>query len=49
VVADLPTDRQARIDARYCEMKDEVESLPSLRQVAGKPQTEIAVASEGVP
>jgi hypothetical protein len=27
IIAALPTDRQARIDARYHEMKDEVESL----------------------
>src|SRR5260370_40908108 len=44
VIADLPTDRQARIDARYREMKDEVESLRELRQVAGKAQAEIAAA-----
>jgi hypothetical protein len=44
VVADIPAHRQARIDALYREMKDEVESLPALRQAAGKPQTEIAAA-----
>ncbi len=44
IVADLPADRQARIDARYREMKDEVESLRELRPVAGKAQAEIAAA-----
>jgi hypothetical protein len=42
LVADIPTDRQSRIDARYREMKDQVERLRALRQVSGKPKTEIA-------
>jgi transcriptional regulator with XRE-family HTH domain len=42
IIAALPTDRQARIDARYREMKDEVEGLRELRQIAGKAQAEIA-------
>jgi hypothetical protein len=36
VIADLPRERRARIDARYREMKDEVEGLRELRQAAGK-------------
>ena len=44
VIAGLPPDRQARIDARYREMKDEVEGLRELRQVAGKAQADIATA-----
>jgi DNA-binding XRE family transcriptional regulator len=42
IIADLPLDRQARIDARYREMKDEVDGLRQLRQVAGKAQADIA-------
>jgi hypothetical protein len=44
IIADLPPDRQARIDARYREMKEEVEGLRELRQVAGKAQADIATA-----
>jgi transcriptional regulator with XRE-family HTH domain len=44
IIADLPPDRRARIDARYREMKDEVEGLRELRQVAGKAQADIATA-----
>jgi DNA-binding XRE family transcriptional regulator len=44
VIADLPLERRARIDARYREMKDEVEGLRELRQVAGKAQADIANA-----
>ncbi|MDQ6701973.1 MAG: helix-turn-helix domain-containing protein [Pseudomonadota bacterium] len=44
IIADLPADRQARIDARYRELKDEVEGLRELRQVAGKAQADIATA-----
>jgi transcriptional regulator with XRE-family HTH domain len=44
IIADLPPERQARIDARYREMKDEVEGLRELRQVAGKAQADIATA-----
>lgn len=44
VIADLPPERQARIDARYREMKDDVEGLRELRQVAGKAQADIATA-----
>jgi transcriptional regulator with XRE-family HTH domain len=42
MIASLPSDRQAKIDARYREMKEEVEGLRELRQVAGKAQADIA-------
>jgi DNA-binding XRE family transcriptional regulator len=38
----LPKQRRERIDARYRELKDEVESLSELRKVAGKAQADIA-------
>ena len=44
VIADLPLDRRVRIDARYREMKDEIEGLREFRQVAGKAQADIANA-----
>jgi hypothetical protein len=44
VIAALPRERQDRIDARYRELKQEVESLRQLRKVAGKAQTDIAAA-----
>lgn len=44
IIADLPPERRARIDTRYRELKDEVEGLRELRQIAGKAQAEIAVA-----
>lgn len=44
VIADLPAERQARIDARYRQMKDDIEGLRELRQVAGKAQADIATA-----
>jgi DNA-binding XRE family transcriptional regulator len=44
VIAGLPPERQERIDARYREMKDEVEGLRELRQIAGKAQLDIAAA-----
>src|ERR1700730_3670852 len=44
IIADLPADRQARIDARYGRMRDEVEVLRELRKVAGKAQADIAAA-----
>ena len=39
MIADLPADRQARIDARYRQMEGEVERPRKLRRVAGKDQT----------
>ena len=44
IIADLPRARQAKIDARYRELRDEVEGLRELRQVAGKAQADIASA-----
>jgi len=38
----LPKQRRERIDARYRELKDDVESLRELRKVAGKAQADIA-------
>jgi transcriptional regulator with XRE-family HTH domain len=40
----LPKRRRARIDARYRDLKDGVESLRALRKVAGKAQADIAAA-----
>jgi DNA-binding XRE family transcriptional regulator len=40
----LPKRRRARIDARYRELKDEIEGLRELRKVAGKAQADIAAA-----
>jgi DNA-binding XRE family transcriptional regulator len=40
----LPTERRDRVEARYRELKDEVESLRQLRKVAGKAQADIAAA-----
>jgi hypothetical protein len=38
----LPKQRRERIDARYRELRDDVESLRELRKVAGKAQADIA-------
>ncbi len=40
----LPAERRKRVEARYRELKDEVESLRQLRKVAGKAQADIAAA-----
>jgi hypothetical protein len=40
----LPAERRKRVDARYRELRQEVESLRQLRQVAGKAQADIAAA-----
>lgn len=42
VIAAMPKASQKRIDARYRELKEEVESLRQLRKVAGKAQADIA-------
>jgi len=42
VIAALPEERRERVEARFEEMKSEVESLGELRRVAGKAQAEIA-------
>lgn len=44
VIAELPVERQERIEARYRELREEVESLRELRQAAGKAQADIAAA-----
>jgi predicted XRE-type DNA-binding protein len=44
VMEALPRASQDRIDARYRELKEEVESLRQLREVAGKVQADIAAA-----
>ena len=38
IIAGLPPERQKRIEAQYQELKQEVESLRELRQIAGKAQ-----------
>lgn len=42
VIASLPADEQEAIEARYQELKQDVEGLRELRQIAGKAQAEIA-------
>ncbi len=42
IIAELPPEEQGQIEARYQELKQEVESLRELRQIAGKAQAEIA-------
>jgi transcriptional regulator with XRE-family HTH domain len=42
IIAALPPARRAKIDARYRELKGEIEGLRELRQVAGKAQAEVA-------
>ena len=44
LIATLPPEQQAAIDARYQELKHEVEGLRELRQIAGKAQADIASA-----
>jgi predicted XRE-type DNA-binding protein len=44
VIAELPPERQEHIEARYQELRQEVESLRELRQIAGKAQLDIATA-----
>ena len=42
IIAELPPERRAGIETRYQELKQEVEGLRELRQIAGKAQAEIA-------
>ena len=42
IIDALPKQRRKRIEARYRELKDEVESLGELRRAAGKAQADIA-------
>ena len=44
IIASLPKERQQRIEERFQQLKQEVESLRELRQVTGKAQVEIAAA-----
>jgi len=44
VIASLPAERQERIEARYNDLKDEVESLRDLRLATGKAQADVATA-----
>jgi predicted XRE-type DNA-binding protein len=44
IIAELPADRRERVEARYQELRREVEGLRELRQIAGKAQAEIATA-----
>jgi hypothetical protein len=44
IIAELPPERRERIEARYQELRQEVESLRQLRQIAGKAQLDIATA-----
>jgi len=44
IIAELPPERQADIEARYQDLKQEVEGLRELRQITGKAQAEIATA-----
>lgn len=44
VLVTLPKARRDRIDARYRELRKEVESLAALRKAAGKAQVDIATS-----
>ena len=44
VIAELPPERRERVDARYRELKQEVEALRELREIAGKAQLDVAAA-----
>jgi DNA-binding XRE family transcriptional regulator len=44
MMAALPPEDQAKVDAGFQEMKGEVESLRALRQIAGKAQADVAAA-----
>ncbi|MGK6313678.1 XRE family transcriptional regulator [Neorhizobium sp. DT-125] len=44
VIASLPRDQQEQIEARYNDLKQEVEGLRELRQIAGKAQEDVAMA-----
>ena len=44
VIAELPTERRERVEARYRELKQEVEALRELREIAGKAQLDVAAA-----
>ncbi len=42
ILGKLPRERRERVEARYQELRQEVEGLRELRQIAGKAQAEIA-------
>ncbi len=44
VIAELPPERRERVEARYHELKGEVEGLRELRELAGKAQADVASA-----
>jgi len=44
IIAELPLEEQAEIEARYQVLKQEVEGLRELRQIAGKAQADVALA-----
>ncbi|AXA37956.1 XRE family transcriptional regulator [Rhizobium leguminosarum] len=44
VIASLPRDQQEQVEARYQELRQEVESLRELRLIAGKAQEDVATA-----
>ena len=44
VIGALPEERRERIDARFQELKDEVEGLGELRRMAGMAQADVASA-----
>ncbi len=44
VIASLPADERAAIETRYQELKQEVEGLRELRELAGKAQIDVAAA-----
>ncbi|WLD99917.1 XRE family transcriptional regulator [Agrobacterium leguminum] len=44
IIADLPADEREEIEARYQDLKLEVEGLRELRQIAGKAQEDVAAA-----
>ena len=44
IVEELPPERRDRVEARYQALKQEVEGLRQLRQIAGKAQLDIATA-----
>ncbi len=46
IIAELPPERQEHIETRYQELKQEVEGLRELPQIAGKAQLDIAQALE---
>ena len=44
IIAELPLEEEAEIEARYQILKEEVEGLREMRQIAGKAQDDIATA-----